>query len=344
VNRSQFCARAVAAVLIGLSAILTFANPASAHHAAVSGTASCDTAAGEWVITWTVQNSQRDKDATLLAVTASPDTPVAGIKAGSVVPRQQATAGGGQLTGVQRVPAGSTEATLTVAPDWPRNDENGKTYSGSVPLTGGCAPTRPGAEFVSACDGAVDVHLSNTGKDAASFEVTAGGGFTETVSVAPGQSATVHVPAASAGKITVTSEGRAVASGSWQRPKACAMPTVVAKSDCANLTVTIANPKGNGPVTANVAYGTQSKKLTVAPGGEESVKFPASSSEVATVTFEGLDLELEAVATPASCGGGGGLPKTGAAVGGYVASAAGLLGIGAGLFYLARRRRIRFTA
>jgi LPXTG-motif cell wall-anchored protein len=53
--------------------------------------------------------------------------------------------------------------------------------------------------------------------------------------------------------------------------------------------------------------------------------------------------------TPDAPGGGGGgdtptLPKTGVALGGVVGGAALLLAVGVGLFFLARRRRVKFTA
>ena len=485
-NRVQFPLRRLAdiaaAVLLGLTTVVAVASPASAHKADVVGVPVCDTVQGQWVITWIVRNSQDNKDATLQSVVTSPDTPVAGIEAGSVVPRKLPTSNNGKLQGTQRVPGATTEATLTVAPDWEDHEENGTTYTGTVRPRGTCQPTprcvsaesaeyehtfdgpkgtatvrlkgtlplcqgqsqdftlvsyfaprpefavpqyvhdsdtgsvtpeassvtldvtlpdcftqvdlifggkdeiidpldgrklygdkllgskgapgnrssgphggwnggaksctQPAAEFVSDCDGSVVVNVSNKGKFAAPFVVTGEDGFTRTVSVEPGRSKPVRVPPAAAGKITVTSEERAVASGGWQRPRDCPLPTVVAKSDCDNFTLTVSNPKGNVPVKATVTYGTQARDIAVAAGGSQVVKFPAGNTKAATVTFAGLDLELEAVyAKPATCGGagGGGLPVTGAAVGGSIAAATVLLAVGAGLFLAARRRRVRFT-
>jgi hypothetical protein len=206
--------------------------------------------------------------------------------------------------------------------------------------------TQPAAEFVSNCDGTVDVHLSNSGKYPTAFEVTTGGGFNKSVSVAPGESETVRVPLDSAFEIRVTSEGREVATGGWERPQGCPQPTLVAKSDCDTLTLRVNNPKGNAPAKVNVTYGTDFRQLLIRPGESATAIFPASTAEVATAAFVGWGVGLEAVyAKPANCGGGGGgLPVTGAAVGGSVAAALLLLGVGAGLFLAARRRRIRFTA
>jgi hypothetical protein len=257
-----------AAFLLSSIALLAVAGPAHAHHAEVSGVADCDKVKGQWVITWTVNNSQENKDATLVSVVAAPDSTVEGIAVGAVVPRNLPSSNNGELQGVQRVPGATTEATLTVGLDWPAHDERGETYTGKVALKGTCAPqTAP----------------------------------------PPG-------------------------------------PTAVGTSDCDSLTVTVSNPKGNAPAKATIRYGTQSKTVKVAAGGSEKVTFPASTTEVATVTFPELDLELQVThATPENCGGGGGLPVTGAAVGGSVAAATVLLTAGGGMLVAARRRRVRFT-
>lgn len=44
-----------AGALLGLAGVATVAAPASAHHSEVKVTAECDTAAGEWITTWTVR-------------------------------------------------------------------------------------------------------------------------------------------------------------------------------------------------------------------------------------------------------------------------------------------------
>lgn len=261
-----------AAFLLTSFALLIVASPAHAHHAEVSGTADCDTVKGQWVVTWTVKNSQENKDATVVRVEATPDSTVEGIQTGSVVPRNLPSHNNGELLGTQRVAGPATGATLTVGLDWPSHDEKGETYTGTVALKGTCAP--------------------DTGP-----------------------------------------------------PPPTPVPTAAGKSDCDSLTVTVINPKGGAPVKAAIKYGTQSESVTVAAGASEEVTFPASTTEVATVTFPDLDLEIEvAYAKPENCGGGGGLPVTGAAVTGSIAAAAVLLSAGGGLVVATRRRRVRFTA
>ncbi|HEU4423454.1 MAG TPA: hypothetical protein VFR67_13060 [Pilimelia sp.] len=261
-----------AAFLLTSFALLVVASPAHAHHAEVSGAADCDKAKGQWVVTWTVKNSQDNKDATLVRVETAPDSPVEGIETGAVVPRNLPSHNNGELQGIQRVAGTATGATLTVGLDWPSHDEKGETYTGNVALKGTCAPD-----------------------------------------TAP--------------------------------PPPAPVPTAAGKSECDSLTVTVSNPKGGAPVKATIKYGTQSKSIRVAAGGSDKVTFPASTTEVATVTFPELDLEIDvAYAKPENCGGGGGLPVTGAAVGGSVAAAAVLLATGGGLVVATRRRRVRFTA
>jgi LPXTG-motif cell wall-anchored protein len=203
VIRRAFALAASATVMT--AAALTMALPASAHRSAVEGKADCDEATGNFVVTWTVSNLQRDKVATLKKVRLLPEgTTVTNIVEGATL------AGGGELTGVQVVSADARGAALAVSVEW----SNGKKHDaiGKVEFKDKCEKPTP----------------------------------------TPTPTAT-ETPA----------------------PTPTATPTA-----------------------------------TAPPGG----------------------------------GGGGDLPVTGAAVGGIVGAAAVLLAIGAGLFLLARRRRINFTA
>jgi hypothetical protein len=233
--------------------------------------------------------------------------------------------------------------------------------------TKGCS--QPDVSTLSQCDGTVDVNLSNTGdlsKYAVDFTIKADG-FDKTVTVAPGTAETVHVPAG-AGRITVTADGLPTKTFEWKRPADCAPPAVTVHNDCFTVTVTVTNPEGVVPATAEVSYGSEKKRLTVASGTAGTVTFKPGTETDVTVSFPGMDLEsihavLEKVdctvpptagpsptatgpGTPGGSGGGetGGLPITGAAAGSIAGGAAVLLALGGVLFYLARRRRVRFTA
>ncbi|MDG4785538.1 cell wall anchor protein [Micromonospora sp. WMMD1102] len=66
----------IGAVVIGLGAALSVAAPASAHHPEIKGTVVCPPGSNEKVITWTISHSERDKTATILGITSTPDTDV----------------------------------------------------------------------------------------------------------------------------------------------------------------------------------------------------------------------------------------------------------------------------
>jgi LPXTG-motif cell wall-anchored protein len=200
-------------VLLGATAALTLAAPASAHYPTVTGTAECDQTTGEWMVTWQVANSEDDLTGRVKEVSWTPaDTELTGIEVDSVVPKK----GEGVLEGTQKVGADQTGASLDVTVKWIRDGRKiVKSDKGEVTFEGECkAPASP--------------------------------------SPSPSESASPSAPAESP---------------------------------------------------------------SVAP------------SE-----------------TPVPGGGGGSLPTTGASIGTAVGIAGGLLAIGAVLFYVFRRRRIRFTA
>ncbi|MFC3505002.1 cell wall anchor protein [Micromonospora krabiensis] len=217
--------------------------------------------------------------------------------------------------------------------------------------------TTPASTFASNCDGTVTVSLSNDGKISkypVEFEVKGENGFSKKVTVEPGKANNdTVVPAESAGKIEVLVDGKVIEGGtySWQRPEDCPLPTVTTEADCENFTLTASNPEGGLPVKVEFSYDGKTETRTVAAGKSESVTFKAGKAETALVALPDLELEMEAVYAPeGDCGGGGGggeepgLPVTGAAAGGIAAGALALLAIGAVLFVVARRRRVRFTA
>jgi hypothetical protein len=367
VNRPNLSLRRPLAVLgaafVGLAAAVAVAAPASAHHPIVTGTAECDTATGDWKVTWTVANSETDLEGKITAVELTPaGTEIDGIAVDAVLPKS----GDGVLTGKQTVPgdSGATEATLKVSGYWNRDGKDVRSDAGgSVHFQGTCAApsSKPAATFVSKCDGSVVVTLVNA-EDAtkdATFVVTGEGGFTAEKTVAPGEDDTVTVPAANAGKITVTEKGgqEPVATGKWTEPEGCAKPgepTGEVISTCDELVFVVANPEDGVSITITFTPNTgEPKTVTVEPGETETVAFPAQEGLTVTPTAEGLETETIAWEEPEDCdngGGGGGddggpiLPVTGAAAGGMAAGAALLLAVGAGLFLVARRRRIRFTA
>jgi hypothetical protein len=215
------------AALVGVAAAVALASPASAHHPIVTGNAVCDTAVGDWVVTWTVDNSESDLQGRLIDVDLTPaGTTVTNIVVGATLPRH----GEGTLTGTQKVPARETSARLTVEGQWNRDGRIIQAKdSATVTFEGRCAPPeqpttpKPSASFATACDGQVTVTLANAADATApaEFTVTGKNGFTAKKTVAPGaEDKSIVVPAANSGEITVTS-GDFTATGKRVVPGSC---------------------------------------------------------------------------------------------------------------------------
>ncbi|MET7673170.1 cell wall anchor protein [Micromonospora luteifusca] len=233
------------------------------------------------------------------------------------------------------------------------------TPTPSPTVTPPAAVTIPTASFASDCEGAVTVTLANGADATADAKLTVKAtGFSQTYTVKPGGSKSDIVVPAKAGAITVSEGDKKVGEPyTWATPEDCVKPgepQAGFESTCDKLVFGFANPE-NGKafeVTLTPNKGDVQKR-TVEPGKTVIVEFPASEGLTVTPAAEGLD-DTTPIAweKPADCdqGQGGGdkdepaLPLTGAATGGIIAGAVVLLAAGAGLFVMARRRRVRFTA
>lgn len=140
--------------------------------------------------------------------------------------------------------------------------------------------------------------------------------------------------------------------------------------DCDVLTITVRHPSAapdpepevtlmavEAPITFTfTASNGEVAEVTVEPGGEETVQFAASEGLTVTVAIDGEPVELEEPIEITSdawaeleCdegdeGEGGELPVTGASTALLAAGALVMLALGGGLFLIARRRRVTFTA
>ncbi|MFE9690426.1 cell wall anchor protein [Micromonospora sp. NPDC005806] len=368
-----------AGALIGLAGVAVVAAPASAHHSEVKVTAKCDTAAGEWVTTWTVQTyaPQGVNNYRLVKVDGASQT--GDTSAPFTVEGINVTADGSDplyphavaepLVGTARLAGNVTEASLAVQAQWDNKWQEQEPSSASIKFSESCdkvvtpPPTKanPKATVTSDCTGDVAVKLEN-GQEAtkdAKFTVTGTDGFSETATVAPGKDKTITVPAKNAGKITVTEAGQEqpLFDDKPAEPKDCVKPGEPSgsyQSTCDELIFQIENPKDGKTVEITLTPNKgEAQTLVVQPGETKTAKFKAFEGLKVTPTAEGLD-DSSPIAweKPADCapGAGGGdsegptLPVTGAAAGAIAAGAAALLAAGAVLFVVARRRRIRFTA
>jgi len=132
-------------------------------------------------------------------------------------------------------------------------------------------------------------------------------------------------------------------------------PEPVFEADCDTMTIGLDNPVDGVQITLKfkTSKGEQ-RTLVIKPGEKKSETFSATTGFKVDVTFtatvegenfsETTTIEYEQPADCDSNGGGGGLPLTGAAAGSIAGGAGALLAVGAGLFFMARRRKVKFTA
>jgi membrane anchored protein len=134
-------------------------------------------------------------------------------------------------------------------------------------------------------------------------------------------------------------------------PPVVGQPTPTFEEDCTTMTIGLDNPANGKTVTLDFKTSKGETRTTVVkPGENKSEKFSAVPGFTVTVTPTGWDghgTETIKYEKPADCdtsGSGGGLPVTGAAAGTIAGGAALLLAIGAVMFVVSRRRKVKFTA
>jgi hypothetical protein len=368
----------LAGAMLGLSGAAFFAAPASAHSSYVSGTAECDTTTGEWAVKWTVDTdngrTKHSKSYRFVYVDSQVDgKPAANAVEGIAHTPDDANPpfpyeSNKPLEGTQRVAGDAKEASLTVQVKWSDEFTEWDKKTGTVQLGGSCtkdAP-KPDAHLASSCDEAT-VTLAN-GKDAklaAEFTIKNDGKLVKEVVIkAGGEPVNVTIPAKEAGTIVVTEKhsDKPILQGKWEKPKDCAPDESKGgfQATCDSLIFGIDNTEGRKTVTLTLTPNKgEAKTLTVKAGEKGEVTFKGVKGLEVTPTEDGVEYEsvswdkekpkdCDASASPSPStpgeGGGGGLPVTGAAAGGIASGAGVLLAIGAVLFFMARRRKVKFTA
>ncbi|MEV4499003.1 LPXTG cell wall anchor domain-containing protein [Micromonospora arborensis] len=318
-----------AGALIGLTGAATFATPALAHHTTVSGTACATATKGVYRVDWKVVNSEYDLAGTITEVWTPSHTAIDGIAAGSNLPAN------GKVVGVQQTKKGA-KLELKVTAEWIRDGKLiTNTATGTAKVSKHC--TTPPAS-------PTPTPTTPTPSPTVSPSV-------EPSSPAPTTPApTTPVPTTPTPTPTPSEPTGPLVP---EEPNA---PVFEIVFDCDSLVITADNPADG--VTETVVLTSEKnvvKKLELVPGKKSEVSFEAYEGLTVTPSVEGEQGDpAEAVkwVKPANCspGQGGGdkdepaLPLTGAATGGIIAGAVVLLAAGAGLFVMARRRRVRFTA
>jgi LPXTG-motif cell wall-anchored protein len=337
VNLLKHARSATLGALLGLVGMATFATPALACHPEIDKVSSCVNKADHtWTVTWQVENSERNLEGTVTKVTTN-GSGMTGIVVGAKIPAN------GTLTGVQTLPDSVNTARFSVTAEW---FFNGRTSfakrSGRISQPREeCEPNTP------------PTTTSPTPSTSPSQSPS------PSPSASPSQS-TSPSPSASVSTSTSASPSPSVPSSATPSPSESVPvtePQFIYDATCDTLTVGVEVP-ADWPADLTVTFtpSTGEPQTVVAkPGETKTVDFPASEGLEVTATPVGFEDEGATISytTPADCdssGGGGGddgdgdLPLTGSAVSAYAGGAGLLLIIGAVVFLLARRRKVKFTA
>jgi LPXTG-motif cell wall-anchored protein len=333
VNVSKSPLRRVSALaagsLIGLAGVAVFATPAFAHHSTIAGDANC--VDGNWVVDWTVNaiGDGRSPNQTATFTTVDVFPAKTSLDNPKLVVNGEPVPAGVPLTAKQVVPGDAKEASLSVVAKW--NDPayfDGKVATGNVYFKGECEETEKPP---------TDEPSTPTDEPSTPSEE----------------------PSTPSEEPSTPSEDPSVPAENPSTPPLEIPEDVPAEPilemDCDTISIGVDNTNNSTPFT--IEYETskgEKRTLVVKPGESKAEKFSAtegfSVKVTFTVEFKGTkyssttDVPWTEPAEGCDDGEGGGLPVTGAAAGGVAAGAAGLLAIGGALFFVARRRKVKFTA
>ena len=311
----------LAGAFLGMAGAVAIAAPASAHSPSVDGEASCITdGSGSWVINWLFGNDFRtpayvskielDPQLELTGKITEPDVRIPRFSAGH--PRLQ-------VPGATTVTdPGVNSVTIKVWLNWPSDGyANFEPVVATVNKPEGCTPpTEPSTP------------PSNPPTEP-----------TTPPSTPPTEPST---PPSNPPTEPTTPPS--------DNPPAPGEPTPILEMDCTTLTIGLDNPADGVAITLHYKTSKgEERDTTINPGEKKTDTFSATPGFTITVSAPDLDDATETIAyeKPADCdtsGGGGGLPVTGAAAGTIAGGAGVLLAIGGVLFFMARRRKVKFTA
>ncbi|GID97494.1 LPXTG cell wall anchor domain-containing protein [Amorphoplanes digitatis] len=321
-------AAVAAGALIGLSGVVALAGPASAHHPEILSGTSCVNKDGSWEVTWTIENSEYDLVGKITAVEVTPaGSTIDGIAPEDSLPRRAREGSPRRaedvITAVQTLGAADTAATIQVSAEWQRDKTITSTRT-SNPIQKSdevCKPKPTGTPSAPTDQPSTPTDQPSTPTDNPSTP-------TDNPSTPTDNPSTPAKP---------TKE-----------------PEFVYDETCDTVTVGITVPKDwEEDITVDFVTSEGDKKTVIGKRGETTtVEFPAVDGMKITATPKGYEGEDATITyeQPEDCnaGSGGGeepsLPLTGAAAGSIAGGAAVLLAVGAGLFFMARRRKVKFTA
>jgi hypothetical protein len=319
--------------VLGLTIAASMAAPALACATVVRGSSDCGDDGG-WVATFKVANDWDRADAQITSVKIDGEDvtdAIGEIKKDAVAPKSGDYKDESTyvwLTGTLKEPADKDHVRLSVTLSWAGQTPLTSSDTAKKPETN-CGPTTP-PTTKPATPPTTEPATPPTTEPATPPTTT------PATSTPPTDTPTIPVP-------TPSESGEPI------------LPDEIFEVDCDSMTIGLDNTDGEieYKLTFKPNDGSAEKSLDIKAGEKKSVTFDADENFAVKLTvvasYQGVTSPPETVTVPwekpADCGGeGGGLPVTGAAAGGIAGGAAVLLGLGALLFVLARRRRVTFTA
>jgi hypothetical protein len=313
-------------MVLGALGTVALASPASATTTKLTYEVKCGPEAETALIAWTVEN-EVPADATVKDLNRT----LEGLANGDTLKGKSKT------TGTEVVKQSDKKVTLKLQVDWGRVDKWLLATADVSKLD--CTP-QPTAEFTDKCDGTTVVKVSNPkGGKPARIAVNGYGEWAERKDVEPGDVWEVTVPAKNAQHVRVKFPGGDhIVDHNWKSPEECY--SVTHKSSCDKLTITVAN-EGVETLKATVKVGDKEETTEIPAGKSDTATFEGAEGLVVTLTVGKKSKEIK-YTKPADCTPL--LPVTGVNAGLLAGAAFVLVSGGAGLFFVARRRRIRFAA
>ncbi len=324
----------IAGAALGLVGVLSSAVPALACHPQASKTTQCVNADGTWVVNWSVSTTDNAfGDGYVKSVEYTPDTnngtiSFDGIKAGDTLSHN------GQITATQKLTADANEATLQVVGKW--HNRGGWFYAGFE--NGPVKASKPG----NLCEGQTTPPTTTPTTEPTTTAPTTAP-TTEPTTTAPTTEPTTTAPTT---EPTTTGPTTAPTTEPTTTPTDTPVvtePQLLYDTTCDTFTVGVEVPADNtSDVTVKFTPNKgDAKTVTAKPGETKTVDFDAFEGLKVTASAEGqADTTIEYEA-PADCGA---LALTGSNSSTIAGGAVLVLLVGAGLFFMARRRKVRFTA
>jgi hypothetical protein len=217
--------RVASAGLIG-AALLLLAPTATADAAVepvitITATTTCDSAASERVITWSITSNQAIDGRLSKATLGSPAATVSGLPGGSIVPKN-----GGALIGTTRMPGYGSLTSLQVLVVFGSKQVSQSTLGGVVPGTAACGSAQPPTvSFTSRCDGWLAIGLNNLSRSGSLRTLVDifdyNGIAYDSAWVIPGDQVTVYEPPSRRGTTYVKTWQTALGQGAWQQAADC---------------------------------------------------------------------------------------------------------------------------